>query len=94
MMDVCFDTTRTTFSLIFNGVTKRYPEVRFIVAHAGDTVPYIASRISMLATMFGDLGAVAHIADSIGALASVFPKLKEHLPTNLNHYLQLKGVQR
>ncbi len=44
MMDVCFDTTRTAFSLIINGVTRKYPDVRFILAHAGGTVPYIAGH--------------------------------------------------
>ena len=39
MLDVCFDTTRTAFSLIVNGVTKKYPDIRFILAHAGGAVP-------------------------------------------------------
>ena len=43
MVDVCFDTTRTAFSLIVNGVTKKYPDVRFILAHAGGAVPYMAA---------------------------------------------------
>ena len=38
MLDVCFDTTRTAFSLIVNGVTKNYPDIRLILAHAGGAV--------------------------------------------------------
>ncbi|MEN6591661.1 MAG: hypothetical protein ABFC12_00290 [Methanobacterium sp.] len=45
MIDVCFDTTRTALSLMVNGVTKKYPDVSFILAHAGGTIPYLADWI-------------------------------------------------
>jgi predicted TIM-barrel fold metal-dependent hydrolase len=45
MMDVCFDTTRTAYSLVLKGQTEKYPDIRFILAHAGGTVPYIVARV-------------------------------------------------
>ncbi|QBD75603.1 amidohydrolase [Ktedonosporobacter rubrisoli] len=91
MMDVCFDTTRTTFSLIVNGITKNYPDVRFILSHAGGTVPYIAARVGITASMLADLkGASAVIADGIGMVASAVPKLEEKMPGTLSYYLRFK----
>jgi len=91
MMDVCFDTTRTAFSLIVNGVTRRYPEVRFILAHAGGVTPYIAGRVDFLASLFQGLGgAAAGIATGVGMVSSVIPGMKERLPEDLSVYLRFK----
>ena len=46
--DVCFDTTRAAYSLILNGMIEKYPDIRFILAHAGGTVPYLASRVRLV----------------------------------------------
>lgn len=50
--DFLLDTTRTAISLILSGSLERYPDVKFILAHAGGFVPYIAYRIllTMLST--------------------------------------------
>ena len=91
MMDVCFDTTRTAFSLMVNGVTKRHPDVRFILAHAGGTVPYIAGRVNVLSSLFASLGgAAAALGKGIGLLSSVVPGMKESLPDELSIYLRVK----
>jgi 6-methylsalicylate decarboxylase len=91
MMDVCFDTTRTAFSLIVNGVTKNYPDIRFILSHAGGTVPYIAARVGFTAALLADLkGAGATIADGIGLVTSAIPKLEEKMPETLAYYLKFK----
>lgn len=91
MVDVCFDTTRTTFSLIVNGITKRYPDIRFILAHAGGAVPYMAARVSITSSLTASKGGVGpFIADGIGAISSVFPKLKESLPEVLDYYIKFK----
>ncbi|MCY1141628.1 amidohydrolase family protein [Actinoplanes sp. Pm04-4] len=50
--DFLLDTTRTAISLIMSGALDRYPGIRFILAHAGGFVPYIADRI--LLTMLRD----------------------------------------
>ena len=43
-----FDTTRAISNLILNRTLKRFPNIRFIVSHAGGTAPYIAWRMSLL----------------------------------------------
>jgi len=43
--DFLLDTTRTAISLILSGAMKEYDRIKFILAHAGGFVPYIAYRI-------------------------------------------------
>lgn len=91
MMDVCFDTTRTVFSLIVNGVTKNYPGVRFVLAHAGGVVPYIAARVGITASMLANASGVGPaIGDGIGAITASFPKLEEKMPDVLRYYVHFK----
>ncbi|HME47839.1 amidohydrolase family protein [Mycobacterium sp.] len=92
MLDVCFDTTRTAFSLIVNGVTKNYPDVRFILSHAGGAVPYLAGRVGITTAMAANLkGATPLVADGIGKLFSMSHKLEEKIPEQLSYYLRLKS---
>ena len=52
MIEFTFDSTRAVVNLIFSGTTTRCPKLRFIVPHAGGTLPFLARRIGM----FGRLG--------------------------------------
>ena len=91
MMDVCFDTTRTVFSLIINGVTKNYPNVRFILAHAGGTVPYTAGRLSILSSLFEGLGGIgSYVAEGANMISHPIPKLKDDFPDDPTLYLKFK----
>ena len=45
-----FDTARTAAALIFDGVIRRYPAIRWILSHAGGVLPYLAGRIEMLSS--------------------------------------------
>jgi predicted TIM-barrel fold metal-dependent hydrolase len=74
-----------------NGVTKKYPDVRFILAHAGGPVPYIAARVGMsLQMLFSIGGVVPYIAAGAGLISSIAPKFKEAIPENLTLYLKFK----
>ena len=46
-MDFLLDTTRAAFSLVKNNVPRRYPNVRFVLSHAGGFLPYASHRISL-----------------------------------------------
>jgi 6-methylsalicylate decarboxylase len=47
LIEFVFDTTRAITNLIYSGTLERCQDIRFIVAHAGGTVPYLAYRISL-----------------------------------------------
>jgi predicted TIM-barrel fold metal-dependent hydrolase len=39
-------TTRATLDLLYSGRLARYPDIRYILAHGGGTVPFLAHRIA------------------------------------------------
>ncbi len=41
-----FDTTRAVANMLYSGTLERYPSIRYIVTHAGGTIPYLAWRIA------------------------------------------------
>ncbi len=50
IVDYPFDTTRTAVQLVLNGVPARYPNIRFILSHAGGFLPYASHRFAELAS--------------------------------------------
>jgi 6-methylsalicylate decarboxylase len=42
-----FDTTRAAANLIFSGALDRFPRIRYILSHAGGTLPFLAWRLSI-----------------------------------------------
>lgn len=56
LIDYPFETTKVAINLIFNGVTARRPNIRFVLSHAGGTLPFLAHRVSIFdqATSFRD----------------------------------------
>lgn len=47
LMEFLCDTTRAALNLILSGTQERYPDIRWILAHAGGFLPYIAWRASL-----------------------------------------------
>lgn len=45
--DFLLDTTRAAYLLMRNGIRRKYPNVRFILSHAGGFVPYAAHRMAV-----------------------------------------------
>jgi predicted TIM-barrel fold metal-dependent hydrolase len=47
LIEYVFDTTRAAVNLVFSGAQSRFSGVRFILAHAGGTLPYLALRLEL-----------------------------------------------
>ncbi len=52
--DFLLDTTRAAYLLVRNGIRQRYPDIKFILSHAGGFVPYASHRMAIAIT--GDTG--------------------------------------
>jgi predicted TIM-barrel fold metal-dependent hydrolase len=68
VVEYVFDTTRAIVNLVYSGTLRRCPDIRFIVAHCGGTVPFLAQRMAM---MEGHRGAKG-ITDVIPTLRSLY----------------------
>lgn len=47
LVEFVFETTMAVSNLLFSGTLERCPEVRFILPHAGGTIPYLALRLTL-----------------------------------------------
>lgn len=56
LMEVTFETARVIFNLLYRGVLERYPNIRWIFAHAGGVLPYLTWRISLGQFILPDAG--------------------------------------
>ncbi|WP_371542958.1 amidohydrolase [Streptomyces sp. NBC_00554] len=52
--DFLLDTTRAAYLLVRNGILRTYPNIRFILSHAGGFVPYASHRMAV--AIAGDTG--------------------------------------
>jgi predicted TIM-barrel fold metal-dependent hydrolase len=50
LVEFLFDTTRAALNLLFTDALHRYPNIRWILCHAGGTLPFVAWRISDIAS--------------------------------------------
>lgn len=63
LLEFAFDTTRAAANLLYSGTLDRCPHIRFILAQAGGTTPYLAWRISLGQLMLSGtpLGAMTYL---------------------------------
>jgi predicted TIM-barrel fold metal-dependent hydrolase len=54
-VDFLLDTTRAAYLLVRNGIRRKYPNIRFILSHAGGFVPYASHRMAL--AIMADTGA-------------------------------------
>jgi predicted TIM-barrel fold metal-dependent hydrolase len=48
VLEVAFETARTFADMLYAGVFRRYPSIRFIVAHCGGALPALSGRLQLL----------------------------------------------
>lgn len=53
VLDFVVDTTRAAVALLFNGSLERFRSIRFVLAHAGGTLPFLAQRLELADTWVG-----------------------------------------
>src|SRR5579871_4638824 len=70
VLEYPFETTRTAASLIISGSLRRYPGVRFILSHAGGTLPFLAPRLALSIEMMP--GGLERTGDPYEAMRSFY----------------------
>lgn len=50
LIDVAFDTARTITDMLYRGVFRRHPNIKWIFAHCGGSLPVLSGRLSLLGT--------------------------------------------
>jgi len=70
VLEFPFETTRTATSLIISGALRRFPGIRFILSHAGGTLPYLVPRISLSISMMP--GVAEQVGDAPAAFAAFY----------------------
>ncbi|MFT4261906.1 MAG: amidohydrolase family protein [Nocardioides sp.] len=75
--DFLLDTTRAAIGLILTGALDRYPNIKFILAHAGGMLPYIAYRV--LLTQLREESKLSQAAALVRRKAAVRERLDETL---------------
>lgn len=98
ILEFLFDTTRTVANMILKGTLKRFPDIKFVIPHAGAFLPIFADRLAaavkLLPALFGDNTKIEE--DGI----DVYAALKELyydvagvcLPVQLSAILQIADV--
>ncbi|MFV8165640.1 amidohydrolase family protein [Mycobacterium sp. 134] len=66
--DFLLDTTRAAYLLVRNGIRRKYPNIKFILSHAGGFVPYASHRMAV--AIMGDTGRSP--ADTLDDFASFY----------------------
>ena len=58
MMEFFFDTCRAVMNLILTKTINRYPDIRFVIPHAGAYLPIISDRVASMSKMLCPDGSV------------------------------------
>lgn len=65
-MEFFFDTTRTLANMIAQGIVKRYPNIKFIVPHAGAFMPILSDRLATLPALIPGMDGI-DVMDNIAS---------------------------
>lgn len=99
MMEFFFDTTRTVINMILKGTLKKFPDIKFIIPHAGAFLPILADRIApaiqMTPDLFGEnIKGEADTIDIYDALKNLYYDVAGVcLPRQLADLLQIVNVE-
>ncbi|MBQ9955203.1 MAG: amidohydrolase family protein [Eggerthellaceae bacterium] len=91
-----FETTRAAIELVFSGMKEKYPNIKWVLAHAGGTLPYLSHRFSLfygtgLVDMEGEkvleLCRSFYFDTALSSSPQQMLALKEMLGGNLDHVI-------
>jgi predicted TIM-barrel fold metal-dependent hydrolase len=87
-MEFLFDTTRTVTNMILKGTFEKYPDIKFVIPHAGAFLSLLADRLVLFLELGGKLkkGAIEKILKGL-----YYDLAGACLPRQLENLLELTG---
>lgn len=70
VLEFPFETARTATSLIIAGALTAYPNIRFILSHAGGVLPYLVPRLTLSFSMMQ--GVIERVGDPAAAFRAFY----------------------
>ncbi|KAK7229518.1 hypothetical protein V2G26_001688 [Clonostachys chloroleuca] len=90
LIEVAFETCRTLVSMLYSGHLAKYPDIKFIVAHCGGTLPVLASRLQLLGCASWVPNSQGLIPDDIKTqLSSLYLDTAASCPSGLGPALEM-----
>ena len=95
LMEVAFETARTFADMLYVGVFRRSPKIRFVVAHCGGALPALSGRLLLLGneSWVPNPNAITP-AEMQEHLRALFLDTAATCPTNLAAALAMTGDER
>lgn len=90
-VDFLLDTTRAAYLLVRNGIRRKYPNIRFILSHAGGFVPYASHRMAWTIALDTTTDPAAALVDFAGFY---FDTALSSSPAALPTLLAFAGAER
>lgn len=50
LIEVAFETARVVTDMLYRGVFRRYPDIKFVLGHCGGALPVLSGRLALLGT--------------------------------------------
>jgi predicted TIM-barrel fold metal-dependent hydrolase len=94
LIEYVFDTTRAAVNLIFTGAMKRFGGIRFILSHAGGTLPYLAMRLELAPMIEASLQKTPRQEIMAGLKSFWYDTALASTPHILNTLSQIAGKER
>ncbi|KIF66095.1 amidohydrolase 2 [Streptomyces sp. AcH 505] len=94
ILEVAFESARTTVDMLYKGVFRRYPGIRFVVAHCGGALPALSGRLELIGSQPWVPNPEGITATEMRKhLACLFVDTAATMPTALGPALAMTGLE-
>ncbi len=94
LLEVAFETARVVVDMVYRGVFRRHPNVRFVVAHCGGALPALSGRLALIGLESWVPNPEGITPEEFsGHLARLFVDTAATMPTALAPALAMTGLE-
>lgn len=89
LMEFFFDTSRTVINMILKGVIRKYPDIKFIIPHAGAVLPVLLERLTLATAVIEKVDPAKHLDIYEDFKTLYFDLAGKPVPTQLLNLLSI-----